>query len=614
LPSFAVAKDPPDQLSAHKPDKKFPALYWEPPNVDAPVSFIPGAPACSLPDVLKQAGQRAEELIGHLQDFAAHEQIRYVQTARLDMSGSTSSVGKSQMPYAQKNVLELSEMHVTANFEYQVDYGEQFNVLNVHETRTPLSATDDQRIAAIVSKGLPVLALIFSPALQSDYEMSCEGSALWNDHPAWVVHFRQASGKRPRTFKLETTKGTYPLSIKGRAWIAKDSGQVMHLETNLVAGILAIDLQTNALSVDYGPVKFQSEDVEVWLPETAIAYTDFEKRRMISEHNFADFQLFSVRTKEVIHPLQSHADAEMKNQPRDRNTGGELPATEKSGAEAGDVKSASSTPMGTPVPVSIPWSPVDVDANVPPVEPGSTCDLKELLQKAGAQIQEMVANLEHFTATESLLQETLNKSGKVAGKERRKYDYLVSIGEIRPGILSVQEDLNDGADSAGYPGGFVTKGLPALMLIFHPYYSDTFSMKCEGLAELNGERTWQIYFRQRPDKPNRVRAYSIGVNGPSNPVALKGRAWFVADTYQIARLQADLIESLPKIRLTVDHTDIEYGQVHSKSLGMNFWLPHTAELYTDFRGRRIHQRMSYTDYLLFAVEERQKISDPKVID
>ena len=39
--------------------------------------------------------------------------------------------------------------------------------------------------------GIPVLALIFYPAIQSDYEMRCEGTAQWNNHPAWVVHFRQ---------------------------------------------------------------------------------------------------------------------------------------------------------------------------------------------------------------------------------------------------------------------------------------------------------------------------------------------------------------------------------------------------------------------------------------
>jgi hypothetical protein len=99
---------------------------------------------------------------------------------------------------------------------------------------------------------------------------------------------------------METTIGVYPLSLKGRAWIAADSGQVMHLETNLVEAILLIDLQASAVSVDYAPVKFQSQNVEIWLPQFAIAYTDYNKRRMVTQHTFSDFQLFSVQTQETI--------------------------------------------------------------------------------------------------------------------------------------------------------------------------------------------------------------------------------------------------------------------------------------------------------------------------
>ncbi|MFI5097800.1 MAG: hypothetical protein ACHQT6_07485, partial [Candidatus Acidiferrales bacterium] len=127
----------------------------------------------------------------------------------------------------------------------------------------------------------------------------------------------------------------------------------------------------------------------------------------------------------------------------------------------------------------------------------------------------------------------------------------------------------------------------------------------------NGQRAWQIYFRQRSDKPNRIRGYSIGVNGPSHPVALKGRAWFVADTYQIVGLEADLIDTLPDIQLAADHATIKYGPIHFSSRGVDMWLPQTAELYSDFRGRRIHQRMSYSDYLLFAVDDNQRISSPE---
>ena len=257
------------------------------------------------------------------------------------------------------------------------------------------------------------------------------------------------------------------------------------------------------------------------------------------------------------------------------------------------------------------WLPPDVDELAPAVEPGSTCNLEEVLKKVGQRIQEFVENVERFTATESLLQETINKSGEVAGREERKYDYTVSIKEIRPGMLYVDEYLSNATAPADFPGGITTKGLPALLLIFHPYDSGAFSMRCEGLVSIKGQQMWQIYFRQRSDKPNSTRSYSFGANRPSYPVGLKGRAWFTADTYQIVRLQTDLIDAIPEIRLTADHTVVEYGPVHFSRGGVDMWVPQTAELYSDLKGRRVHQRMNFGNYLLFAVEEKQKISAPK---
>jgi tetratricopeptide (TPR) repeat protein len=308
--------------------------------------------------------------------------------------------------------------------------------------------------------------------------------------------------------------------------------------------------------------------------------------------------------------LEDHpGDVAAKKQLEGLNTLTELRSTENLNADSGEKNPAIATDRTTS-PRRDRWLPPDVDQSVPPVEPGLACNLAEVQQKAGQKIQEFVKDVERFTATESLLHESINKSGEVSGKEKRKYDYLVSIEEIRPGILDVEEYQSSGTIPVDSPGGILTKGLPALVLIFHPYYSESFSMKCEGLATLNGKQAWQIYFRQKEDKPNRIRAYRIGMNGPSYPVPLKGRAWFVADSYQIVGLQADLIHTLPDIRLMVDHTAIEYGPVHF-SRGVDMWLPQTAEVYSDWRGKRIHQRMSFSNYLLFAVDDRQKISSPK---
>ena len=604
--------------SPQEKEKKPSALRWDPPQVDARVPSLSAVPPCSLPDVLKQTGQRTQEMVDHLQNFIAHEQVRFEQTDRPGMARMSIITGTQQIRSEQ------TEMSMDAKFDYVVDFGGKTDPLNIRETRTRLAGTDDRHLGSILDKGLPALVLIFHPALQGDYEMRCEGSAQWNNQPAWVVHFRQIKGKRPRTMTMETATEAHPhsptatelrpLSLKGRAWIAADSGQVMHLETNLAEPILMIDLQELAVSVDYAPVKFQSLDVKLWLPQLAVGYTDYANRRMIIEHSFSDFQLFSIQTQEVTHLKNDSRDLEAKKQLGGMDSPSEHNSSEKLNADSREKTKAPTDagPDSVPRPRDFRWFPPGVDESVPPVESGPTCNLEEVLQNAGRRIQEFASNLEQFTATESLLQETISKSGGVSGAEKREYDYLVSVQEIRPGIFDLQEHLSGGSVRVDPPGGITTKGLPALVFIFHPYYSDAFSMRCEGLSTLNGKRTWQVYFRQRADKPNRIRAYSTGVSNLSHPVALKGRAWFDAGTYQIVRLQADLIDTLPDIRLTVDHTAIEYGPVHFSSRGVDMWLPQTAELYSDFRGRRIHQRVNYSNYLLFAVDDKQKVSEPKI--
>jgi hypothetical protein len=301
--TLSAAKALPSSPSQEQ-EQKAPHLYWNPPQVDARVPSLSTTPPCSLPDVLNQAGQRARELVNHFQRFIAHDQIRYEQTDRLSMGGPSIVTGTGQVNPQQTG------LSGAAKFDYVVDFGEKLEPLNIHEYRTRLSGADKGELNVFLDKGLPVLALIFHPALQTDYEMSCEGLTQWNNQPAWVVRFRQLKGKRPRTLTMETTTEVRPhsvnrtelrpLSLKGRAWIAADSAQVMHIETNLTEGILMIDLQELAISVDYAPVTSQSQNGDIWLPKHVVAYTDYANRRMIIEHILSDFQLFSVQTQETV--------------------------------------------------------------------------------------------------------------------------------------------------------------------------------------------------------------------------------------------------------------------------------------------------------------------------
>ena len=265
------------------------------------------------------------------------------------------------------------------------------------------------------------------------------------------------------------------------------------------------------------------------------------------------------------------------------------------------------------LPVAAKWLPPDVDEKVPPVESGAACAVDDVVKNAGKQLMELVSDVDRFAATESLVHESIGRSGMASSPEKRKFAYVVSIQEVQRGYLNVEEYRNgSGGTSADFPDGVATNGLPALVLIFHPYNAINFEMTCEGLARWNGGLAWQVHFKQRTDKPNTIKRYRIGADGPSYPVALKGRAWISADNYQIVRLETDLVAPVPQIKLVADHTAIEYGPVRFPKSNVNMWLPQSAEVYYDWKGKRIHRRHSFSEYMLFGVEDKQKITVPKV--
>jgi hypothetical protein len=268
--------------AAEKKSKKR-ALKWNPPNVDVPAGSLSAAPPCRLPQVLALAGARVTEMVNNLQNFTATEKIEY----KLLDDSQHGDFPKRDLQDGGKGT-----------FDYLVTIDPKAK-LSVQETRTPTKGTGDFP-ASSEDKGLPEMALIFLPRLQGDYNMDCEGMGEWNGKPAWVVQFRQRKDMPAETLLFADRNAVYAAQLKGRGWIAADSGEVIHLETPLMAGIPEMEVRTWSLSIDYAPVQFHSQDVTIWLPQTVDAYCELQRSRRIVYHDFSNFQLFSVQTKQVI--------------------------------------------------------------------------------------------------------------------------------------------------------------------------------------------------------------------------------------------------------------------------------------------------------------------------
>ena len=255
------------------------------------------------------------------------------------------------------------------------------------------------------------------------------------------------------------------------------------------------------------------------------------------------------------------------------------------------------------------WYPPDIDRVVPQVSSGTSCPLSDVLSKAGKRIDELVQNVDKFTATEVVEHQQVDRSGRLGVPQIRKFNYLVTIAQARSGYMNVEEYRNGGSGAERFPDQIGTIGTPSLVLIFHPRRAKDVQMTCEGLGEWRGRPAWQVRFEERRDRRSSISSVDIGSR--SLNLRLHGRAWILADSYQVARLESDLAEEVPKIHFRLQHQNIEYRAVRLPETKREIWLPSISELYLDFGGHRFYRRHSFTDLKFFSVKMQQTFSDPK---
>ena len=245
------------------------------------------------------------------------------------------------------------------------------------------------------------------------------------------------------------------------------------------------------------------------------------------------------------------------------------------------------------------WAPPTVDEALPVYNGNVSCSLPAVLAGAGRRATSLAANLERISASERIENADLDGNGNQRNVQVGEFNYLVSITEVRPGFLAVEEDRRPLNQETVSPT-LLSSRLGALALIFHPYYAKDFEMRCEGLTEWHGQAAWSVYFKQRADLPSRVRSYTVGHDRYVIP--LKGRALISANSFQVLRMETDLVAPVKPIQLELEHLTIEYGPVDFKTRSTRLWLPLNAQLYRMIKGKRQFTGHIFSDYMIFSVD------------
>ncbi len=255
------------------------------------------------------------------------------------------------------------------------------------------------------------------------------------------------------------------------------------------------------------------------------------------------------------------------------------------------------------------WAPKDVDEITPVVASDVTCSLPDVMKRAGMRVTQLSENLQGVTAQETVEHAELDGNGVARSVVSKSFDYMVSIQPLGQGLLSVEE-MRDGRLGLGtFPTQMATRGLAALALVFYPTYATDLEFRCEGLGQWKGQAVWQLYFKQNPHRENRIR--SLQTRQGRFALPLKGRVWIAANSYQILRMETDLVAPVEKAELEREHIVVEYQPVEFKEKNLQLWLPDSAELHFKLAGKRYRQRHQFSNFTYFSVETKQKISDPK---
>ena len=258
----------------------------------------------------------------------------------------------------------------------------------------------------------------------------------------------------------------------------------------------------------------------------------------------------------------------------------------------------------------LPWAPPDIDSREYPLAQNAPCRAEEILPRAEHRIRSQLQNFEKFTATEHIDHQEIDRLGRPGPVKSRDFSYIVFVNRYEGNSFFLDENRYSGGRDSSFPTSLATTGLNNLgVAVLQPATRKEFVYQCEGLASIREKAAWQIRFQEKKDSQGGVRDWRR--DGKLYHLWVKGRIWISSASFDVLRIETDLLEPVQTLGLSRDHLLVDYGPVTFSSVNTTLWLPWSAEMHMELRGRRYHHKHYLTDYMLFEVDTNHKIGKPK---
>jgi len=152
----------------------------------------------------------------------------------------------------------------------------------------------------------------------------------------------------------------------------------------------------------------------------------------------------------------------------------------------------------------------------------------------------------------------------------------------------------------------VTNGVATALLVFHPYYRDSFTFSLGNDETVDGRATVPVYFAHIQGRRTPI---ALALRGREFPLELQGTAWIDKESGEAVKIDANLAHEMTDIGLRTLRMQVHYKPTQLANAGINTNLPSVAVV--EVTTMRQHWRNTHTfdSYKSFATGAEQ---DPKV--
>jgi hypothetical protein len=241
--------------------------------------------------------------------------------------------------------------------------------------------------------------------------------------------------------------------------------------------------------------------------------------------------------------------------------------------------------------------------------PGAFADrpLDETIGRAGKSVELFWQQFSTITCTEYVTQEKLGMQGKVEYKQQSSFDYLIMMS-LKGDDLTVDESrlLQKSEGKSKNLPLLTTAGFPTLLLVFHPYYQQSYRFELDGDEVAGGRRLVRVKFEHIPGTRS---TSALALRGREYALDLRGTAWIDAETGSIRKMSAGLLAPMDDLNLKMLNTEVIYeAQRFPDTPDQPYWLPLTATI--DVETARQHWRNvhKFSDYKKFSVKSESTVA------